>query len=104
MQAAAAAALLDQEYFKACTKTILETRAKTIAALESLEFEVKPSETNFLFCIPPMNAQLYTQKVKEVYLNPNVSEEWLLDCFDECIKNDQTITKVMLKKSTITDN
>ena len=64
-QAAAAAALLDQDYFKSCTEQVIKTREKTLNALTNLGFDVKESEANFLFCIPPLDAQLYTEKVKE---------------------------------------
>ena len=63
-QEAAAAALLDQEYFESCTKSVLRTRDKTFDALQKMGFDVKPSQANFFFCIPPMDAQLFTEKVK----------------------------------------
>ncbi|WDE97138.1 histidinol-phosphate transaminase [Lentisphaera profundi] len=64
-QAAATAALLDQEYFLANTAIIIKTRESVEKTLKNLGFDVKPSEANFLFCIPPMDAEKYTHAVKE---------------------------------------
>ena len=64
-QAAAAAALLDQDYFLKNTQVVIETRKKTAKHLQELGFDVKPSEANFLFCIPPINAEDFAHKVKE---------------------------------------
>lgn len=43
------AAMDDEEYFKACTNTIIENREYTTTALKELGFLVLPSKTNFLF-------------------------------------------------------
>ncbi len=46
---AGAAAVEDDEYFRACTAAIRETRARTVAALEELGFSALPSSANFVF-------------------------------------------------------
>ncbi len=48
-QAAGAAAMLDDAYYKANAKTIMETRAETAKRLSALGFAVLPSKANFLF-------------------------------------------------------
>jgi histidinol-phosphate aminotransferase len=52
-QAAAAAALTDQEYFKACVGRIRETRAWFSAELVKLGYQVIPSSGNYVFATPP---------------------------------------------------
>lgn len=64
-QAAAAAALLDRESFEHNTKAVLATRERTGKTLEQLGFTVCPSQTNFFFCIPPMEAEAFTLAVRE---------------------------------------
>ncbi|MBA4502141.1 histidinol-phosphate transaminase [Marinobacterium marinum] len=48
-QQTAIAALEDHDYFKQCTRTIMETRQWTSTQLEQLGFKVLPSHTNFVF-------------------------------------------------------
>jgi histidinol-phosphate aminotransferase len=52
-QAAAAAALRDQGYFRECVRKICETREWVSAELEALGYAVIPSSTNFIFATPP---------------------------------------------------
>ncbi len=52
-QAAATAALQDQDYFRFCVGQIRATREWLRSELVTLGYEVIPSQTNFLFCIPP---------------------------------------------------
>ena len=51
-QAAATAALQDQDYLQSCVKQICETREWFRAALESFDYTVLPSQGNFVFAIP----------------------------------------------------
>ena len=46
---AGAAAMEDEEYFQACCRTVRETRAWTVEALEARGFTVLPSSANFIF-------------------------------------------------------
>ncbi|GFO58499.1 histidinol-phosphate aminotransferase [Geomonas silvestris] len=52
-QAAAAAALKDQEYFRACVAKIRETRTWFTAELVKLGYQVIPSSGNYVFATPP---------------------------------------------------
>ncbi|GFO67201.1 histidinol-phosphate aminotransferase [Geomonas limicola] len=52
-QAAATAALRDQEYFRACVAKIRETRAWFTAELVKLGYQVIPSSGNYVFATPP---------------------------------------------------
>ncbi len=52
-QVAALAALHDQEYFRECVRKIRETREWFSAELRAMEYEVIPSEANFVFATPP---------------------------------------------------
>ena len=52
-QAAGAAALMQPDYFEACRKSTMETRAWTRDQLEGIGFSVLPSKANFLFAKPP---------------------------------------------------
>jgi histidinol-phosphate aminotransferase len=52
-QAAAAAALKDQAYFRECVARIKETRSWFTAELEKLGFHVIPSSGNYVFASPP---------------------------------------------------
>ena len=67
-QTMAEQALLDQEYFKECTEKILATREMTAKALEELGFEVLPSQTNFRFVLPPVNALTYFEELKKRHI------------------------------------
>ncbi|NOX27625.1 MAG: histidinol-phosphate transaminase [Gammaproteobacteria bacterium] len=49
----AIAAFEDEEYFQTTKQQILNTRAKLITGLESLGFEVLPSQANFVFARHP---------------------------------------------------
>jgi histidinol-phosphate aminotransferase len=64
--AVAMAALRDREYLARVTGRIIETRARSIKALESAGFEVLPSQANFLFARAPFigGGDLY-EKLKE---------------------------------------
>jgi histidinol-phosphate aminotransferase len=52
-QAAAAAALGDQGYFRECIRKICETREWVSGKLRGLGYSVIPSSTNFVFATPP---------------------------------------------------
>jgi histidinol-phosphate aminotransferase len=52
-QAAAAAALRDQDYLRSCVERIKATREWFRSELLGLGYQVIPSHTNFLFCTPP---------------------------------------------------
>jgi histidinol-phosphate aminotransferase len=52
-QAAAVAALRDQEYFRACTREICGTREWFSAALRGIGYSVIDSRGNFVFASPP---------------------------------------------------
>lgn len=47
--AAAIAAIKDEEYFKICTAKIMNTREAVITKLKKLDFKVVPSKANFIF-------------------------------------------------------
>jgi histidinol-phosphate aminotransferase len=51
-QAAATAALQDQDYLQYCVNEICATREWFRAALEALDYTVLPSQGNFVFAIP----------------------------------------------------
>lgn len=57
-----AAAMRDRYYFDKTRKTVMETRAWTRAALDSLGFTVLPSSANFLFARPPVISGEVMQK------------------------------------------
>ncbi len=50
--AGGAAAIADEEYFKACCDKVIATRERSIAALTELGFRCLPSSTNFIFAAP----------------------------------------------------
>lgn len=52
-QAAALAALGDQDYFRDCVRRIRETRDWFSTELRVLDWEVIPSSGNFVFAVPP---------------------------------------------------
>jgi len=52
-QAAVAAALIDQDYFRDCVKRICATRQWFSAELAKLGYRVIPSSANYLFASPP---------------------------------------------------
>ncbi len=52
-QELAMAALSDREYLAATTAKIVATRERFIRKLRALEFHVVPSQTNFVFAMPP---------------------------------------------------
>ena len=52
-QAAAAAALKDQEYFQECVRKIKETRGWFSSELEKIGYHVIPSSGNYVFATPP---------------------------------------------------
>ncbi len=52
-QAAGEAALLAQDYYDACCREIMQTRARTAARLRALGFVLQDSQTNFLFARLP---------------------------------------------------
>ncbi len=49
---AAVAAIEDEDYFTACCQRIIDTRERVVIALEALDFEVLPSQANFVFARP----------------------------------------------------
>lgn len=52
-QAAAAAALKDQEYFRECVRRIKETRGWFSSELQKIGYHVIPSSGNYVFATPP---------------------------------------------------
>jgi histidinol-phosphate aminotransferase len=52
-QAAACAALEDQEHFRRTRDAVVSTRERFAAALRARGFTVLPSEANFVFAVPP---------------------------------------------------
>lgn len=64
--AAGAAAMEDTAYFRRCVDIIMENRAWTAQALQSLGFTVLPSCANFVFAKPAgMSGEAYYKKLKE---------------------------------------
>ena len=64
-QTMAAAALLDVDYFNETVSKIKATRSRTEKELTNLGFQVKPSQTNFVFAIPPIDAAEYFQALND---------------------------------------
>jgi histidinol-phosphate aminotransferase len=64
-QRVGAAALRDQATLKTNVERIRRTRAETVAALSELGFDVIPSQTNFLFARPPVDAAKLADKLKQ---------------------------------------
>ncbi len=54
--AAAIAALEDEDYFKKCVGKIINTRESTVKKLRKLGFKVVPSKSNFIFITHPLYA------------------------------------------------
>ncbi len=73
-QAAAAAALADQDYFRDCVRRIRETREWFGQELRLLGWEVIPSHTNFVFASPDRDGKkaydpLYARKILVRYFS-----------------------------------
>ena len=72
--AAAAAALEDQEYFRATRARILASRERLTHELEALGFEVCPSQANFVWCrradraVKPIYEELKRRKILVRYM------------------------------------
>jgi histidinol-phosphate aminotransferase len=64
-QTMAAAALLDVDYFNETVGKIKATRTRTEKELAQLNFKVVPSQTNFIFAIPPIDAAEYFNALKD---------------------------------------
>ncbi len=61
-QAAAKAAIEDEEYYAQCTARIVATRERSAKQLGELGFAVLPSEANFLFVTHPQHDAASLQK------------------------------------------
>jgi len=74
-QAAAAASLRDQDYFRTCIEKIRATREWFSEQLRNLGFDVIPSQANFVFAIPPdrngkgIHDRLYERKILVRYFS-----------------------------------
>lgn len=65
-QAAALATLDDLDYYRGNFKRIIATREKFSADITKLDFEVLPSDANFIFAKPPrFPAQIWLEKLRE---------------------------------------
>ena len=65
-QAAGEAALSQKEYFDACRRAIMETRAWTSRQMKDIGFAVLDSKANFLFVSPPgMTGAEYQRRLRE---------------------------------------
>jgi histidinol-phosphate aminotransferase len=65
-QAAAAATLADLPYYRRNFKRLIATRERLSARLRALEFDVAPSQTNFIFARPPRwPAAQWRQKLRD---------------------------------------
>jgi histidinol-phosphate aminotransferase len=65
-QVAAEATLRDLPYYRANFRRIIRTRAALTEALETLGFEVLPSQTNFLLVRPPaLPAEAWLERLRE---------------------------------------
>jgi histidinol-phosphate aminotransferase len=73
--AAAAAALEDQDYFRATRDRVRATRERLIAALRRLGFTVTPSQANFVWCrhpdrpVKPLYEELKRRRILVRYMN-----------------------------------
>ena len=63
-QTLAMASLEDGPYFDRCVGEIKKNRQLLADSLKKLGFEILPSETNFLFVKPPVNAGVYFRELK----------------------------------------
>ena len=64
-QIAAAATLDDLSYYQKNFKRVIATRARITSELMKLGFDVRPSQTNFLFARPPrLPAQVWLEKLR----------------------------------------
>ncbi|EGQ21786.1 histidinol-phosphate transaminase [Sporosarcina newyorkensis 2681] len=64
--AGATAAFQDHEYFLESTKKIIRTRERCVESLRELEFDVLPSDANFLFAKPAnQDAQVLYEQLKD---------------------------------------
>jgi histidinol-phosphate aminotransferase len=74
-QAAATAALEDQDYFRETRAKVLATRAKMTSQLIQLGFETCPSQANFLWCrrldrpVKPIFLELKCRQILVRYMN-----------------------------------
>lgn len=82
-QIAAAATLDDLPYYRKNFKRVIATRARITSELTKLGFEVRPSQTNFLFARPPrFPAKVWLAKLREKkilvrWFNYSRLEDWL---------------------------
>ena len=67
-QTMAAAALLDQDYFRETVSKIKATRERISNELSNLGFEVLPSQTNFIFAVPPIAAIDFFEALKQRHI------------------------------------
>jgi len=65
-QVAALATLSDLKYYRGHFKRIIGSREQTVRFLEELDFQISPSETNFIFARPPkFPARLWLEKLRD---------------------------------------
>lgn len=64
-EAAAIVAFEDQAYFASCCQKVVEVRQWTGEQLAALGFEVLPSQANFLFAKPPVDAAALMASLRE---------------------------------------
>ncbi|MFO7821539.1 MAG: histidinol-phosphate transaminase [Lentisphaeria bacterium] len=64
-QELALAAVQDQVTFDRNVKRVRESRARITTALNELGFETPPSQANFIFTKPPLDARHYLRKLRE---------------------------------------
>jgi histidinol-phosphate aminotransferase len=65
-QIAAVATMSDLPYYRTCFRKVIRTRQRLTRALTALDFEVLPSQTNFLFVRPPRHtAETWQRQLRE---------------------------------------
>lgn len=64
-ETAAIAAFEDQDYFAACCEKVITVREWTREKLQELGFSVLPSQANFLFALPPVDAAGLMAQLRE---------------------------------------
>lgn len=64
-ESAAIVAFEDEDYFQTCRKQVMATREWTVAELKALGFNVLPSQANFVFAEPPVDAKTLMAQLRE---------------------------------------
>ena len=58
----------DRQYFNQTVAKIKTTRSRVEQELKSIGFDVLPSQTNFIFAQPPIEAQEFFEELKKKHI------------------------------------